>query len=397
MKRAPVSWLAVVVVLIGFAGFTGCKKSDDKRPIGKAGSAAMAPVDKAPVKIDGPSITPVITNSITFFVPKDAPWWGEMAFGCYAGAIRLQPGNSPSSTFTKISPAVEPALRTADVDLDKDLGAVGAWGCGEGACIYLALTLRSPDKLKDMLAQIVPGTQPKQLGKHHWTIEAPGAQGPRVIGVRAVPIQWPAKVPSDAWSTLSARATHVVFLTGMFDKTTQVDALSAIADAKTAAARVTDGESLVADSHGRCVVGFVGKREFQPGYTLERSRFMLAAPEGKGDPLTNMLGVNRSLDLEVELVLDPAPNEKTVQGWIAAARAYIANIGESVRGGFADQGPLVDAMYEMAGLLGRSGFRRTLKDKSLTLSFRTDRISKAELAAVESKMEGAMKDMGISP
>ena len=391
MKRA---WVALLVV-----GLIACKKNKDERPVGKtgSGSAAVALAEKAPTKITGPSITPVITSSITFFVPKEAAWWGEMAFGCYAGAIRLQPGNQPSQTFEKVSPMVGPALRTADIDLDKDLGAIGAWGCGEGACIYLALELRHPEKLKDMLALIVPGQQPKELGQHHWSIEAPGAQGPRTIGVRAVPIQWPAKVPNDSWSSLASKATHVVFLTGMFDKTTQVDALAAVADEKTAAAKVIDAESLVSDPRGRCVLGFVGNKDFQPGYKLERSRFMLAAPEGKGDPLTNMIGVHRSLDLEVELVLDPAPTDKVVTKWIADARAWMQNIGDSVRGGFADQGALVDAMYEMAGLLGKSGFRHTLKDKSLTLSFRTDRITQAELAHVESRMEGALKDMGVAP
>jgi hypothetical protein len=54
-------------------------------------------------------------------------------------------------------------------------------------------------------------------------------------------------------------------------------------------------------------------------------------------------------------------------------------------------------MYDMAGLLGKSGFRHTLKDKSLTLSFRTDRISSAELATVETQLERAMKAQGISP
>jgi len=386
MKRA---WVALVVV-----GLAGCKETskDAPRPTG-----AAAAVDKPPVKIAGPSVSPIVTSSITFFVPKDASWWGEMAFGCYAGAITLQPGNSPAATLTKFSPAAEPALRSADIDLDKDLGAIGAWGCGEGACVYLALQLRHPEKLKDMLTQIVPGQQPKELGTNQWTIEAPGAQGGRNIGVRAVPIQWPAKLPADSWSKLSARATHVVFITGLFDKTTEVDALAAAADEKLAAARVAEAESLVPDPRGRCILGHVAKRPFQPGYSLDRARFMLAAPEGKADPLTSMLGSNRTLDLEVELTLDPAPSEETVTAWIDRARAFIGSIGESVRGGLADQGPLVDAMYEMAGLLGKSGFRHTVKDKALTLSFRTDRISHAELAAVESKLEGAMKQTGTTP
>jgi hypothetical protein len=390
MKRA---WVAVVVV-----GVLGCKDKakDAPRPSAATGSATLA-ADPPRPKVQGPSVTPVVTSSITFFVPKDAAWWGEMAFGCYAGAVMLQPGNSPSSTFTKISPMIEPALRTADVDIDKDLQAIGAWGCGDGACIYLALDLRDPNKLKDMLGLLVPGNQPKEVGKHHWTLDAPGAQGPRTIGVRAVPINWPSKLPADSWSKQAARATHVVFLTGMFDKTTQVDALAAAADDKLAAARVIEAESLVGDPRGRCVLGNVAKRAFQPGYSLERARFLLAAPEGKGDPLTNMVGSNRSLDLEVELTLEPAPTEKTVKGWITDARAWMRNIGDSVRASFAGQGPMVDAMYEMAGLLGKSGFRHTLKDKSLTLSFRTDRITSAQLASLEARFEGAMKQMGITP
>jgi hypothetical protein len=391
MKRA---WVAVVVV-----GLVGCKDKakDAPKPIAATGSAALAVTDPPRPKIQGPSVTPVVTSSITFFVPKDAAWWGEMAFGCYAGAIMLQPGNSPSATFTKISPAIEPALRTADIDLDKDLQAIGAWGCGEGACIYLALTLRDPNKLEAMLGQLVPGKQPKKVATHQWTLEAPGAQGPRNIGVRAVPINWPSKLPTDSWSKQAARATHVVFLTGMFDKTTEVDALAAAADDKLAAARVIEAETLVGDPRGRCVLGNVAKRPFQPGYELERARFFLAAPEGKGDPLTNMVGSSRSLDLEVQLTLAPAPTEKTVAGWIAAARAWMRDIGDSVRASFAGQGPMVDAMYEMAGLIGKSGFRHTLKDNTLTLSFRTDRITSRELAAIESRFEGVMQQMGVTP
>jgi hypothetical protein len=109
------------------------------------------------------------------------------------------------------------------------------------------------------------------------------------------------------------------------------------------------------------------------------------------------MGSPRTLNLDVELVLAPAPSEQTVAAWITAARAFISNIGESVRGELAGQGPLVDAMYEMAGLLGKSGFRHTLHDNSLTLSFRTARVSSNELAVVESRMEGALKQMGLAP
>lgn len=390
MKRA---WVALVLV-----GVIGCdKKKDAAKSVGEGSGSAAAVAEREPVKIDGPSVTPVITNSITFFVPKDAPWWGEMAFGCYAGAIMLQPGNSPSQTFTQISPAVAPAMRIADIDLDKDIAAIGAWGCGEGPCIYIALELRSPDKLRDMLAQIVPGQAPKELGKHHWSIEAPGMQGPRTIQVRAVPIAWPGKVPTDTWSRAAARATHLILLTGLFDQTTQVDGLAAAADPKAATARVNDIEGVVADSRGRCVLGYVSKRPFQPGYELERARFVLAAPEGNSDALTRLLGVQRTLDLEVELVLAPAATEKKVQEWIAEARAYISNIMTSVRAGFAGQGPIVDAVFDMGALLGNTGFRHTLKDKSLTLSFRTDRISSSQLVTIEARLQSALEKSGMAP
>ena len=86
MKRG---W--VLVALLGVV--VGCKdkakNAPPPSPVEKTAKEAAAPLDRAPTKIDGPSVAPVITNSITFFVPKNATWWGEMAFSCYAGAIRL--------------------------------------------------------------------------------------------------------------------------------------------------------------------------------------------------------------------------------------------------------------------------------------------------------------------
>jgi hypothetical protein len=381
------AWVALVV-----AGLLGCKDKPQNAPgSGGAGAATAGLADEVPVTITGPSVAPVITNSVTFFVPRDAPWWGEVAFACYAAAITLQPGSRPSQAFTQISPAVEPALRIADIDLDKDVSALGAWGCGEGACMYMALDLRSPDKLRDMLAQFVPGQQPKDLGPHHWSIDAPGAHGPRVIQLRAVPIAWPAKVPTHGWSRDAARATHILFLTGLFDETSQVDGLAAGADSKVANARVIEIESIVGDPRGRCLLGYVNERLFQPGYQLERARFILAAPEDKGDPLTQLFGSRRTLDLEVELLLDPPPSAATVQSWIVAAGAWVSNIADSVHAGFSGQGPIVEAVFDIGALLGKRSFRHTLKDKSLTLSFRSDRIASAELVTIESRLQTAMK------
>lgn len=348
------------------------------------------PVDRPKVVIDGPSITPTITNAITFAVPKDAPWWGEMSFACYASAIRLQPGAKPAEAFTKVSPLIEPALRAADIDLDKDFGAIGLWGCGEGACAYLALQLRDPDKLGVLLEKLVPGSTPKTVGKHHYTVEAPGATGPRTIHVQAVPIAWPAKLPTDIWSRDAARMTHVVFLTGLFGKTTEIEPLAALADAKTAAAKVANIEGVVSNSQGRCVFGEVGARPFRGDHSLEHARFAMVAPEGKGEPLGKLVGSMRSIDLEVELVLSPAPTEATVKKWIEEARQFVISAMAPVRAQFAGQGPMMDVMFEIGTLLGKSGFRHTLKDKSLTLSFRTDRITSDQLVLVESKLQLVM-------
>jgi hypothetical protein len=319
-----------------------------------------------------------------------------MSFSCYAGAIRLQAGSRPSDAFTKVSPLIEPALRAADIDLDKDMSAIGLWGCGDGPCVYFALQLRSPDKLEDTLG-MVPGAKPKKHGKHHWSIEAPGANGPRTIHLRALPIAWPEKLPSDVWSREAARATHVIFLTGLFGKTTEIDALAALADPKTAAAKVASVEGVVPDPRGRCVFGEVGKREFRGKHALDRARFALVAPEGKGDPMTRLLGSNRTLDLEVELVLEPAATDATVKGWIAEARQWVIQTMEPVRAQFAGQGPIVDVMFEVGSLLGKQGFKYTLKDKALTLSFRTDRITSEQIVSVEARLQGVLGQMGITP
>lgn len=372
-------WVVVVLAVV-----VACK---DKPP--PAGTETATAVEKP--KPEGPSIAPVATNAITFFVPKAASWWVEFSFPCYASAIRLQAGNKPSDAFTKISPLVEPALRAGDIDLDRDVAAIGAWGCAErGACIYIATQLRDPNKLKDLLATAVPGSPPKELGKHHWVVEAPGVQGKRTIHLRAIPVAWPKRLPSDSWSRDAERATHVIFLTGMMGETSAVDPLAAAAEPTASVAKVADVESIVPNAAGRCFLGDVGKQSFQPGYELDRARFVLAAPEGKSDPLTALLNSSRTLDLEVELVLTPPPTEQVVQKWIAQARAWTANVIEPIRAQFAGQGPLVDAFFEIGALLGKSGFRHTLKGKSLMLSFRTDRVTQAQLSSVEKRLEAAV-------
>ena len=385
MRRA---WVLALVVAVG------CKDKPTAAPppptpVSAHPTPEPTPIDRPKVVIDGPSITPVIGNAITFVVPKDAPWWAEIAFPCYAGAIQLQAGASPAETFTRLSPLAEPALKAADIDLDHDVGAIGVFGCGEGACAYIALQLRDPDRLGGLLGRFTPGAVPKTIGKNHYAVATPGG---RTIHLQAVPISWPATTPNDLWSRQAARATHVVFISGLFGKGTELaDATPLVADARPAAGKVSDIEKLVPDSRGRCVIGEVGKRRFQPGYQLDRARFALVAPEGQGDALTKLLGSLRTLDLEIDLGLTPAPTEAVVQTWIQQARAFVSTSIEPVRQQFAAQGAAMDVMFEVGALLGKSGFRHTLSDKGLALSFRTDRISEAELATVEARLEAVMK------
>ncbi len=383
--------LIVVVALT-----SACKKDKDAAPTKAATDNQPAVAVKPPPKIDGPSVTPTVTSSITFFTPKGVDWWGEMAFPCYAAAIRLQPGNDPSSAFTQISPLVAPAMKAADIDLDHDVAAFGLWSCGEGACLYTALTLRHPEKIPDMLAMFVPGVKPKQVGKDSYTLEAPGEQGPRTLHIQAVPIGWPSPLPADSWSKEAAKATHILFVTGLFGKSTEVDPLSVMADAQTAAARVKDVEGVVPDAHGMCVRGAVANKDFQPGFKLDKSRFAFVAPEGKGDALGELLGSTRSLDLEVELGLTPAPTPKAVDGWIAQARAWLGMTMEPVRQQFGAGNPLVDVIFEVGALIGNKGFHHDIKGNALVLSWRTDRISHADLAGVEGQLEGAMKSAGMT-
>jgi hypothetical protein len=389
MKRA----LVVVAALAACKGkpapapATGSATGSAK-PVATETTSAM--VDHAVTTIDGPAVAPVITSAITFVVPKDATWWGELAFPCYAAAIHLEPGNSAATPFTQLSPTVEPAMAAAGIDLEHDIAAIGAWGTADEPSFYIAMNFRQPDKLKAMLEALAPGAPVKEVSKTHYVMGSPGAAGPREIHVQLYPIAWPAKIPGDRWSADAATATHILFITGMFGKATSMDPLAALADAATAPAKVKDAEGVLADGRGRCITGYVAAHDFQPGYKLDHARFGFAAPEGKGDPLTNLLGSHRTLDVAVELTLSPAPTEQVVTGWIDEAKMFVSSSVAPVKAELAGQGPAMDVLFDLAGVMGDKGFRHTIKDKTLTLSWRTDRIAASDLTQFESRLEAAL-------
>ncbi|HTJ45591.1 MAG TPA: hypothetical protein VL463_25990 [Kofleriaceae bacterium] len=375
--------MRITIAFVGLA-LIACGKSKDKA----APTPELEKPDKPVPKIDGPSITPTVTSSITFVTPKDPnTTWFEVAFPCYRAAIELQPGNKASDAFTQVSPLIAPALAAADIDLDKDVAAIGGWSCGEGPCIYMALTLRHPDKITDML-KTIPGVEPKTVAPNHWSFEAPGAQGMREIHIRALPIQWGAALPKDDWSQDEAKATHVLFISGLMGKG-DVDPLTVLADAKTAPDRVKDAEGLLKDARERCGVGIVGPNDFKPGFKLTRARFAMSVPSNGGDPLTKLIGSSRTLDTELEMTIDPAPSEKDYQQWYDEAAAWIGETVEPIKAQFAGGGPMVDAYLDMFKLVGTRGFDHALKGKSLTLSWRTDRIQESDLSAIEAELEHA--------
>lgn len=361
----------------------GCKSKDSE-----PAAVAKLPAVK---NIDGPSITPILTNGVTFLAPKTASWWGELNFACYRAVIGLTGTKRPGEAFEKLSPNVVPAMEAAGIDLGRDLSAIGAFDCGGSPCFYIAAHLEHPEKMGEVLKILIPATPPKDLGKGHYQLETPGANGPRTIHVRVVPIQWGPELPDDRWSQEAGKATYVIFIGGIDGKYVDLDPLASIADAQTALVTVKDAEATIADSHGRCMLGAVGPREFQPGFKLERARFAVVAAEGAiSDALMSMMSSRRTLDVEVDLALSPAPTPADADGWIAQGKLFLGGIGDNVRAQFAGQGALMDIYFEILTMIGTKAFRHEIKGNALRFSWRTDRIPSADLVDLERRLQAAM-------
>ena len=354
------------------------------------------PTTPAPAKAkpDGPAITPAISNSVTFVVPKSASWWGEFQFSCYRAVMSLTGKNSPGEAFERISPTVPEAMRAGGIDLGRDLAGMGMFECGGSPCIYIAATLEHPEKMKDVLDKLIPNVASKTVAPNHYTLGTASTVNPsgtRTIHVRVVPLDWSAtKAPDDAWSKEAARATHVIFIGGVDGRDNDVDPLTLLADAQTAAANVKEAESVLGgETRNRCMLGLVAAREFQPGVKLTRGRFAMAAPPAaKADAMMAMLDSKKTLDVEVELVLAPPPTEAKAKEWIGTGRMFMSGIGANVRGQFTGQGEAMDVYFDLLSLIGEKAFAHSIKDSSLRFSWRTDRIPKADLQTLEKRFEG---------
>lgn len=383
-------------VLVVVLALVACKKSSkDEGP----GSSGVAPAKlPPPKKIDGPSVSPVVTNSVTFVSPKAAAWWGEMNFACYRAVMSLSGTKTPGEAFEKLSPNVVPAMTAGGIDLGRDLAAIGGYDCAGSPCMYVAATLDHPEKMGEVLKILSPAAPPKDLGKGHYQLETAGVNGPRTIHIRVVPIQWAGDLPDDKWSQESGRANYVVFIGGIDGKNTDLDPLATLADGATGFAQVKETEAVLADTHGRCVIGSVGPRDFLPGFKIEKARFAIAAPPTEeADALMKLMGSKRSMDVQVELALSPAPTTADVDGWIAMGKAYLGNMADNVRGQFAGQGGLMDVYFDMISIIGTKAFRHDLKGNAVRFSWRTDRVPSADLSDLEKRLEAAVGPGGLAP
>lgn len=370
-------------------------KGKERPPSEATSQSPTTPTSTPPkAKPEGPSITPTISNSVTFVVPKSAGWWGEFQFACYRAVMSLTGKSSPGEAFERISPTVPEAMRAGGIDLGRDLAGMGMFECGGSPCIYIAAALEHPEKMKDMLDRLIPGVTATTVAPDHYTLgtaSTVNASGTRTIHVRVVPLDWSAvKAPDDAWSKEAARATHVVFIGGVDGKDNDTDPLTLLADAATAAANVKEAESVLGgETRNRCMAGLVAARDFQPGFELTRARFAMAAPPAaRSDAMMTMLDSKKTLDIEVELALSPAPTDAKAKEWIGMGRMFMSGIGANVRGQFAGQDEAMDVYFDMLSLIGEKAFSHSVKGTSLRLSWRTDRIPKSDLQTLEKRFEG---------
>jgi hypothetical protein len=366
--------MAVAVIAIG----CGNKSGSEATP------AATDTVTRMVTKIDGPSVTPIVTSTITMLATAGGGW-GELSVPCYHAVTSLAPGQSIKSMVADRSPALATALIAAGLDLDRDLQAIGAFECpNAGVCMYVAAHLAHPELLGDLIPTLAGGAAIPR-GPNHWVGTLQTEHGPREIHLEAVPIQWPAQTPADEWSQQMTAATHIVFFGGVFGTDTAFDPLATLAAAPTALARVKSIESLLPDARGRCLVGALAAMDFKPGFELTGTRFALAAPSGHDDAVTRLVGAHRTIDLEVDFAVAPAPTEANVTQWIAetqqSVNATLGPIADSLA-----REPQMAALVELGRIVADRAFAHQLTPRGVALSWRTDRVPADALQQVSAKL-----------
>lgn len=341
---------------------------------------------------DGAGLAPIITGNITFVAPKAGASWFEVGFPCLRAGIGLEAGGTIAAAMYKASPFIEPAMKAAGIDPDRDIAALGYWELGDARAVYLAVTLREPAAIGAAMAGI-PTAKQKLLAPLHWSLTIRGDAGPRTVHVRVLPLNWGDSVPDDAWSHEAEAATHLIaisFAGSDAGAKAPADPLPALESGAAAEARIRYVEGLLVAPFGRCMIGTMGPGAFKPGFALTDGRFVFALPDGKNDPFTQMLGSNRTVDLGVEFSIEPAPAQADVDGWVAETEATLASTIAGVRAQFAGvpgAGAYVDRYMELFGSLGKIGLKTTLAGKVLNVSWQSVRITAADADAFERKAE----------
>jgi hypothetical protein len=385
------------IALLAAAGLiaAACSKKDDAKSASATGDEAATDDSKAeaaaprPAPIDGPNLLPVTTKGgVSVAIPKSG-WWFVASMKCYRAATDGGTGPSAMDMLSMQNPSLPATLAKMGIDPERDIVSLGAYDCGDEPCMYAALELRDPSKIKGALDGTNPGGPGspaafEQISDDHQVVKfkVPDTGADRHLHLHTVPVDWSAAdAPTDEWAKDSRRATHALILYGVEPTTPAIDPLGILADAATARTRLAEVEGISSDPRDRCIAGSVSTgEEIKPGTVLTNARFVLnAPPRPSSDVAASALGSSRSVIVEVVLELDPAPTKAKVEQWIAEARAAVREM----------VGPMVPMM---AGQLGQdvvnafgaiieAGFEWKIDGNKLLLSMSSRNVTDAELRA----------------
>jgi len=381
-RRAALTLLATVVVAA-----PACKQKD-KTPPGSASAGSGSAVASAPKHHTPPppakagTIKPIATDHTLAIAVGKTPTWVEGDFACYQAGIGFDPNAHTIDTFAQIKPDLPAALGAAHFDLEHDLLAIGGMSCPSDMCIYAAVKLSGNDQGKQLLDGLMPG-QIEQVADGHYVAKIQGPTGPRAIHIQLIPLDWAGvDVPDDSRAQRLRTATHVMFVSAAPADKPVPDPFTLLAAPDEATTRLEKLEALASDPRGRCVVGEIAKSAgFQPGYDLEGARFVvLNPPRTDDDELAKIMSAQHGLDVEVALDLSKAPTRAEVDGWVAQARTWFD--------GVVAQTPAPPQLATMLRVFVESAFSYKIDDHRVVMSWKTDRIPRAQLEAIDSQLSG---------
>lgn len=299
-------------------------------PTADAGGSTGMEVAKQPSRL-----RPELAKSGWVFVGLEpGAWWFTVSPPCYHALSSADPGgyDGPRAfdMIMRQHPDLPGLLRDMDVDVERDLVEIGGFECGSKFCVYSAMVLRQPERLRLALEALT-----RAPGVTSGTVELvePGHFVATYSAVRAVKmhlrlveLDWSGRDAKrvDGWTRDAMRATHLVL--AYFDDASPEgwDQLSQ------AARRFDEVEALVPDTRQRCIAGVLKslKDVPVPGITMARARVMIVAPPVSVDDwLAPALGFSTSPMVAARIVLSPPLRRKTLMGWQKKAGKWIDESG----------------------------------------------------------------------